>query len=139
MELVYPFPLHTYVCPIHMYVAIAKVLGGKVSEPRRDDGNRRRITNVDRLSSGRPNARPLFNSPPTCGRTERISRRDGRRLSRLEIQSVLSATLPDRQGECKGKTADGNITRLFSREDVRSRDFSGSLAGRNAIPLCCSE
>lgn len=124
----YLSPLHTYVCPIHMYVAIAKVLGGKVSEPRRDDGNRRRITNVDRLSSGRSNARPLFNSPPTCGRTERISRRDGRRLSRLEIQSVLSAMFSTDRGNARVKP-----------QTEISPDLASLLARRNGVAISAGE
>jgi len=104
---VYFFP------PIHMYARYICTsplpkFSRKVSEPRRDDGNRRRITNVDRLSGGRPNARLLFNSPPTCGWTERISRCDGRRCRVLKFKAFYLQRSRQTEG-CKGKTADGNI------------------------------
>lgn len=128
---------HTYVCPIHMYAGYCQSSRGKFWSPRRDDRNRQRITNVDRLSGGCPNARLLFNSPSTCGRTERISRRDGRRCRVLKFKAFYLQRSRQAVG-CKGKTADGNITRPCAslRENnvtISSRVWHGETLLRFAI------
>lgn len=83
--------------PIHMYGRYIctsphrQSSRGKFRSPDScgDGGDCRRITNVDdspAVVRDGPNARLLFNSPPTCGRTERISRCDGRRCRVLKFK-----------------------------------------------------
>jgi len=102
---------------------------GKFRSPGRDDGNRRRITNVDGLSGGRPNARLLFTRHQLAAGQNRISRRDGRRCRILKFKAFYLQRSRQTEG-CKGETADGNITRpcASSCEDnvtISGCEFSG--------------